>query len=251
MSKSNNYRSPRVFTICVMALAFAGAIFSTPGYCEPAKPQLANRKTEVVHVYLLRGLFNVFSTGMDELYAKLRRRGIDATVHSHLEWEFLANEAIRDYKRGRVGKIVVMGHSAGAVNAIDMANKIGNAGVPVSLVVSLDPAFKTTVTSSNVRWVVNLYMPNGIGEKVYNKVGYGGVIENIDLRMNPINHVTLDKSDSIQDRAIEYALKVKKNDGPPAPAKIPAAAARTGIGNLGEMAPPISIYRARAPNLIQ
>ncbi len=251
MSKFNKIWSPRIFAICVAAIAFVGMSFSTPSYGEPAAPQVAKRKTDVVHVYLLRGLFNVFSTGMDELHAKLRQRGIDATVHSHLEWELLANEAIRDYKRGRVGKIVIMGHSAGAVNAIDMANKVGSAGVPVSLVVALDPAFKSTVTSSNVRWVVNLYMPSGIGEKVYNKAGYSGVIENIDLRISPINHVTLDKSNSIHDRAIEYALKVKKGDGPPAPAKIPATATRAGIGNLGEMGPPISIYRARAPNLIQ
>ena len=249
MRKSNNIRSPRIFTICVAAFAFAGVSFSTPSHCEPARPQVAKRKTDIMHVYLLRGLFDVFSTGMDELRVKLGQRGIYSTSHNHLTWEFLADEAIRDYRRGRVGTIVIIGHSAGAVNAIDMANRIGNAGVPVSLVVTLDPAFKTIVASSNVRWVVNLYMPNGIGEKVYKKADYGGVVENIDLRMSPVNHVTLDKSNLIHERAIDYTLKAKKNERPPAPAKSPATATRAGIENLWDMAPPL--YRVRTHNLFR
>lgn len=175
--------------------------------------------------------------GMDELPAKFKRRGIDATVHSHLEWEQLANEAVRDYKRGSVGSIVIMGHSQGAINAVDMANKIGNAGVPVSLVVTLDPAFRATVTSSNVRWVVNLYMPDGIGAKIYKKAGYSGVVENIDLRNAPVHHMTLDKSNFIQDRAIEYTLKVRRNSRPPGLAESSAGAHRAKIGSRGEVTP--------------
>ena len=32
------------------------------------------------HVYLLRGLFNVFSLGMDSLTEELKRRGVNATA---------------------------------------------------------------------------------------------------------------------------------------------------------------------------
>jgi hypothetical protein len=216
---------------------------------EPASPQVTKRKSEVVHVYLLPGLFSVFSIGMDEIRTKLKQRGISATIHTHLVWETLADEAISDYRRGRVGTIVIMGHSAGAVNAVDMPNKIAESGVPISLVVALDPPFRTTVASNNVRWVVNLYMPNGMGEKVYKAAGYRGVIENVDLHNFAVNHVTLDKSELIQNWAINYTLKAKKNDAPPAPVNIPASATRATIGNLGEAALPL--YRARVHNLIR
>jgi hypothetical protein len=86
MSKSNKIWSPQIFAICVAAIAFVGVSFSTPGYGRPTSPQVANRKSDVVHVYLLRGLFNVCSIGMDGICAKLRQRGINATIHTHLVW---------------------------------------------------------------------------------------------------------------------------------------------------------------------
>ena len=51
---------------------FAGIVLATPG---TAQPQAR------AHVYVLRGLFNVFSLGMDLLADELKRRGVDATVH--------------------------------------------------------------------------------------------------------------------------------------------------------------------------
>ncbi|MBX9709746.1 MAG: hypothetical protein K2X60_01825, partial [Xanthobacteraceae bacterium] len=39
------------------------------------------------HVYLFRGLANVFSTGMDSLGAELAARGYDVGVYSHVSAE--------------------------------------------------------------------------------------------------------------------------------------------------------------------
>jgi len=105
---------------------------------------------------------------------------------------------------------MIMGHSQGAINAIDMANKIGEAGVPVSLVVTFDPAFRNTVTSSNVKWVANLYMPDGIGSKIYKGPGYKGRIDNVDLDKKPVHHMTLDKIGFVQDMAVGYAMRAVK-----------------------------------------
>ena len=44
------------------------------------------------HVYLLRGLLNIFSLGLDEIAAKLQQRGINATVHNHSVWPALAEK---------------------------------------------------------------------------------------------------------------------------------------------------------------
>src|SRR5262249_49082889 len=53
------------------------------------------------HVYLLRGLLNIFSLGMDTLAEELRRRDVDATVDSYRDWQTLADQAAADYKAGK------------------------------------------------------------------------------------------------------------------------------------------------------
>ena len=45
------------------------------------------------HVYLLRGVLNVFSLGLDEIAAKLQQQGINVTVANYLSWASLADEA--------------------------------------------------------------------------------------------------------------------------------------------------------------
>src|SRR5262249_55190969 len=151
--------------------------------------------------------------GMSEISSKLEKRGYRTTVINHTAWESLAEEAVAEYKSGRTRQIVIMGHSAGAIDAVHMANKIGAAGVPVSLVITLDPAFTTTVQSSNVRRVINLYMPDGIGKKITTAPGYRGTVENIDLKTST-HHMTLDKNGEVQDRAIGYLLKLRTDAGP-------------------------------------
>jgi hypothetical protein len=54
------------------------------------------------HVYLLRGLMNIFSLGMDTLAEKIQRHGIYATVHNHTEWETLAEQAAAAYRAGKL-----------------------------------------------------------------------------------------------------------------------------------------------------
>ena len=238
MSKSNKMSLWRILAICLTWAAFGCVIFSTPGYAESAPAQSRKPKYDTTHVYLLRGLLNVFSLGMDELGDKLRQRGFPATVHNHLMWSSLADDAVAEYKRGRTRSIVIMGHSAGAVAAVDMANRIGNAGVPVALVVAFDPAFKTAVASNNVRRVVNLYMPNGIGAKVSKPKGSNSTVENVDLSSASVHHMTLDKSNLIHERAIGYALTVVRAGTPPAAAKSPDASARAKTGVPEDAAQP-------------
>jgi hypothetical protein len=90
------------------------------------------------HIYLLRGLAGIFSTGLDILDQKLIQRGFTATVHGHLDYEELASEAARLQKSGK-GPIIIMGHSLGADAAIFMADKMKSLGAPVALVVTFGP----------------------------------------------------------------------------------------------------------------
>src|ERR1700689_4543609 len=73
------------------------------------------------HVYLLRGLLNVFSLGMDTLAEELNRRGAYATGHNHNEWQSLADSAAAKYKAGTEGPIIIIGHSLGADAVLEMS----------------------------------------------------------------------------------------------------------------------------------
>jgi hypothetical protein len=95
-----------------LAVGLAVAFGATPGAAQP-QPR--------AHVYLLRGLFNVFSLGMDSLTEELKRRGVDATVHGYGEWQTLADRAAADYKAGKEGPIILIGHSLGADAVMEMA----------------------------------------------------------------------------------------------------------------------------------
>ncbi|MGA7000451.1 MAG: hypothetical protein WBZ28_00760, partial [Pseudolabrys sp.] len=66
------------------------------------------------HVYLLRGVLNIFSLGLDDIAAKLQQQGINVTVANYLSWASLADEAAAEYKSGRTKTIILVGHSSGA-----------------------------------------------------------------------------------------------------------------------------------------
>ena len=142
------------------------------------------------HIYLLRGLAGVFSTGLDVLDQKLIQRGYSATVHGHLDYGQLAVEAARLQKSGK-GPIIIMGHSLGADAAIFMAEKMKTLGAPVALVVTFGPTMNLRVPS-NVSQVINYYTGNTVIAK---GPGFRGTISNIDLNRAPdINHLNVEKS---------------------------------------------------------
>ena len=132
---------------------------------------LAQRKSEINipvqgkitrtgEIYLLRGLANVFSRGMDTLGAKMIRRGLDARVYNHAAWQDLANNIIARNKLKQVSyPIIIMGHSLGANASAQMARYLGERGVKVSYVVGFDPTI-TGILGKNVGRAVNFYLPN-------------------------------------------------------------------------------------------
>ena len=72
-------------------------------------------------VILLRGWFGVFSTGLDTIADQLKARGIEAEVAGHLNWSNEVTDILRNRSGGRSGPLVLVGHSQGANNVIDMA----------------------------------------------------------------------------------------------------------------------------------
>jgi hypothetical protein len=139
------------------------------------------------HVYLFRGLADVFSTGMDTLADELNKRRIHATSHSHTDWKAIADRAAADYKAKKEGSIILIGHSLGADAVMEMADYLGDKGVPVALVVPFDGTQSFPVPG-NVARVVNFtqrdyaYMRPG--------PGFRGSLNNVDLSTNhDISHL--------------------------------------------------------------
>ncbi len=150
------------------------------------------------HIYLLRGLAGIFSTGLDTLDEKLLQRGYAATIHSHDSYDSLAAEAARLQKGGK-GPIIIIGHSLGADAAIFMAEKMKAAGTRVALIVTFGPTMNL-VAPSNVSQVINYYTGNTLVTK---GPGFKGAISNINLNAAPdINHLNIEKSNRLQANVI-------------------------------------------------
>jgi hypothetical protein len=164
--------------------------------------QVASASKSRDHVYLLRGAFNVFSLGLDDIADNLRMQGINVTVHNYLVWEALADEATADYKSGRVRTIVLAGHSSGAVAVTSMAARLSERGVPVKLAIGLDPTSPMTA-SGHVDRYVNYYIANGYGFAVERGPQFTGVLQNIDVEKMPdIGHFNIEKNHELQQKVI-------------------------------------------------
>ena len=145
---TSSHRLPRtlqmVFVIALLsclivsgpnaAVSIAGAATAAPR----AAAKDAHKTVSLPHVYLMRGLMNVFSLGMDQLAVIIARHGIEASVHNHAEADAVVSEIAARYSAGDRGPIILIGHSLGADAVMIMAQSLDRVGIPVALVVPFD-----------------------------------------------------------------------------------------------------------------
>jgi len=154
------------------------------------------------HVYLLRGLLNVFSLGLDDIAAKLEAQGIPVTITNYLGWASVADEAAADYRSGKVKTIILVGHSSGATVLPDMVERLDRLGAPVKLAIGLDSVYRTSL-SGRVGRYVNYYIANGNGEPVAATKQLHGTLENVNVSNVPgVGHITIEKNQIMQRRVI-------------------------------------------------
>lgn len=140
-------------------------------------------------IYLVRGLANVFSTGLDSLNDKLVSRGFASTVHNHLEYSTLAEEAAKLEKAGK-GPIIIIGHSLGADNAMLMASEMNQSRARVALLVLFGPDYSMPMPA-NVARVINYYGGDAIATR---GPRFSGTLENISFdKMADVNHFNVEK----------------------------------------------------------
>jgi pimeloyl-ACP methyl ester carboxylesterase len=156
------------------------------------------------HVYLMRGLLNIFSLGMDQLATQIAQHGIAASVYNHTLEESVVGEIVQKYRAGDHGPYILVGHSLGADAVMVMAQQLNAAGVPVALVVPFDGTGSYTA-SQNVACVLNItqryyaYMRPG--------AGFHGKLRNLDASSDPsIDHLNIDKSPRLQAVAMDAVL---------------------------------------------
>ena len=172
-----------------------------------ARAQGPSTSKSTAHVYLLRGVLNVFSMGMDQIAYKLEQRGIATTVTNYLLWSSVADDAAAAYKSGKVRTIILVGHSSGATALPDMVDRLTRLSAPVKLAIGLDSVFQTTLSGKVGRYI-NFYIGNGAGTRVARGKNLQGELSNVDVENIPggVGHVTIDKNEIIQQKVISAIL---------------------------------------------
>ena len=174
--------------------------------------EVRGKITRTGEVYLLRGLANVFSRGMDAMGARLVRNGLDARVYNHASWKGLADNIIARSKVKKVSyPVIILGHSLGANASARMAKYLGDRGVKVRYVVAFDPTVPTSV-GKNVAQVTNYYLPNDDHNNIIQKApGFRGNLKNVNVtKMVGVTHMNVEKNHTLQKKTIQHIISLTK-----------------------------------------
>jgi hypothetical protein len=208
MNRLNLRPLTSAFAVGALCCAVAGGFGATAAPAAAAAPAKAAKELHEAapraHVYLMRGLMNIFSLGMDQLAAAIANRGIDASVGNHAEADEVVSRIAANYRAGDRGPIILIGHSLGADAVMLMAQSLDRMGIPVALVVPFDGTASYSA-SKNVACVLNVTQR----EFAYMRAGAGfhGKLSNVDVRGTAgIDHFTIDKSPQLQARALKAVM---------------------------------------------
>lgn len=161
-------------------------------------------------VYLIRGLADVFSLGMNTLGDRLRAKGVTATVTSQSYDQRITDQIAAAYKKDKAKAlpIILIGHSLGANKALTISARLAKKGIPVRLVVLFDATHKIPVPT-NVEEVLNLHKPSQFGVSVKGAAGYAGTIDNRDVSdIKGIGHISIDKSRTLHAEVVAKVMQV-------------------------------------------
>jgi thioesterase domain-containing protein len=179
-----------------------------PASAQTTAPRPAAASSQI---FLIKGLADVFSSGMDALGAKLARAGISARVESHANSEPIADEITRRYKAGGRAPVILVGHSLGADVAGGIARRLNDRRIPVALLVTFGPLADGVVTP-NVGQAVNYYQSHSLWRgRMTAAPGFRGSLTNINLdSASDINHFNIEKADRLQSETIARISAVVK-----------------------------------------
>lgn len=213
---TSRYSSPKL--LVVLALA----VWMSVGCTTLSRPP-EESPTDSGQVYMLRGLFNIFSLGMDTMGQDLRDRGVFVEVHSGPSWRKMAKKITADREQGeKAGPLVLSGHSWGADDAVRLARRLDKNGVPIAGLVLVDPTTPPKIPA-NVQLCVNFYrsrpatdwMPWLRGVAVEAESPSTEIV-NVDLRTSEahsdiggtVNHFTIEANPEVQELVVAAVLDI-------------------------------------------
>jgi hypothetical protein len=210
--------------------ATAGQVTATasPGAGVTAPPKPRGR------AYLFRGFAGmVFSRGTDKLADRIKQAGFVATVNEAMMCPKIAKEAIDDYRRDPA-LIILIGHSVGGACVLSFAEMLQDEHIPVSLVVTTEPARISHDVPLNVERYLNIYQSDSVlgGVDVAPAQGFQGHYATFDIvEHKEISHVNMEKADFLHDQVLSKILQLAATpakaigDGVPIHYVVPADAA--------------------------
>ncbi len=210
-----------------MALLAVGALLAAilPMVGAPTKPLVAAIRTvppppaaEVEplpqgRVYLFRGALGpIFSRGMDRLAERLTQAGLKADVYEFTLCRLVAERAIANY-RDTHAPIILIGHSMGGLCALIFADILGKENIPVSLVVTIDPAHASPKVPLNVERFINIFLSDSVlgGGDIVAEPGYRGHYASFDLKEHEeITHINIDKANYIHEQLVNMITQLPR-----------------------------------------
>jgi thioesterase domain-containing protein len=229
--------------VCFAALLIAASLGTATHAQTLFGSSAGHEKAAHGRAYLFRGLIGMIDWGMDQLAARIDRFGVAADIEGYSAWRSVAAQAISDYHRDP-RPITVIGHSIGGDSAVEFAEALGAAHVPVSLLITYDPTRAAHAVPANVERYINLYQSSNIlgGGDLEPGRGFHGHYASYNLKNRPeIVHINLDKFDAIQ---AQLAAKVRsaalRGEGETIPLRLVPPA--TGAIELWDSGEPISAH---------
>ena len=169
-------------------------------------------------VYLFRGALGlIFSRGMDKLAKRIEEAGVSVDVNEFTICAYVAERAIREYRQNPA-PITLIGHSMGGFCALQFAEKLQAENIPVSLIVTIDPAHLMPKLPMNVERYMNIFLARDVlgGGDVEPEKGYQGHFASFDLsKLKGVLHINIEKMDIIHAQLLSKILQI-----PETPAKL-------------------------------
>jgi len=176
-------------------------------------PLAATHATTEPHarVYLFRGALGpIFSRGMDRLAKQIKNAGVTANVYEFTICRLIAERAITVY-RENPAPIILVGHSMGGFCALKFAEMLQAENIPVSLIVTVDPAHVTPSVPLNVERYINIFLSKDVlgGGDVKPQHGYQGCYASFDLsEHDEVSHINIDKMDAVHQQLVTKIVQL-------------------------------------------
>jgi len=153
---------------------------------------------------------------MDRLTKRLEEAGIRADVYEFTICRLIADQAIRDF-RDNAAPIVLIGHSMGGLCALTFAGILKSESIPVSLVVTIDPAQASPKVPLNVERYINIFLSDSVlgGGDVVAEQGYQGHYASFDLKQHEeVTHINIDKMTSLHEQLVTAITQLATTPAP-------------------------------------